>query len=117
MNNLVGNLLGSSGGGSFSVGGTIISITSGELSRWTPIVAVLSATDLDIMIIMEVGDHRFAIYDESKSEDDQWIQVYGDRSTKTVNDDDTITISILPNGGWARKDFTLKFIAMTEFTE
>lgn len=106
--------LGSGSGGSLE-NGTIISITNGELSRWTPIVAVLSATDSLIMIVMEVGDHRFAIYDESKAEGEQWIQAYGDRSLKALNDDDTINVSILPNGGWARKDFTLKFIAMNEF--
>lgn len=94
--------------------GQIISI-SGNPRRWTPISARVRITAGLLFIMFEAQDNRFFVYDSSRSEDERWSAFFAQRSSIAADGLDQI-ITILPNGGWWREDFTLRFIAGTELT-
>lgn len=85
------------------------SITQTPISRWDSVVARLSAIGSGLVITMDVGGNRFTIYDDSRDEGEQWSQFFGDRSELVVIDEDTVEVTMLPNGGWSYATFTFRF--------
>ncbi len=94
--------------------GQIISITEGSLERWTPIVAIVDLDSAELFIHFVSGGIRFVLYDATAALGEEWIESFRDRSTYTDNGDGTVTVSILPNGGWHNASIDIKFVAGAE---
>lgn len=94
--------------------GSIVSVAPSELSRWTPVVYVVELPLGTMFIVYEAGTNRTVIYDGSKSADERWLPSFADRSTVVTNADSSLTVTILPNGGWHNSNFDMKFLSGME---
>lgn len=102
-----GYLGGTGGGGGAS--GAIISVNT-IATRWDRLIAVTSCPPENLYVFYRAGNNKFTIYDPI----DEFTEFFGDQSTVVDNGDDTWTITMLPNGGWWQKNFTVKFVAGDE---
>lgn len=76
-------------------------------ARWTPIVLVftLPAT-MSVVVVAQIGDNSVLTMVVYSSELDGYQPLFADKSTIAANGT-TITMSILPNGGWTRESVSL----------
>ena len=99
-------------GGSVEVApveGEIISIS--EIStRWIPLVAITTCPPENLFVFYRAGNNKFAIYDPT----DLFTEFFGDRSTIVDNGNDTLTVTLLPNGGWWQKNFEVRYVVGQE---
>ncbi len=89
------------------VGGSLISITASPISRWTPVIAIVSTNDL-MMVVFESVQNRFTIYDDTRDPADKWSAFFEDRSGVEDMGDGTFRVTILPNGGWWNETFKIR---------
>lgn len=99
-----------------TLSGLVNSITAVSPERWTPIVAQITITSGNLLVMFSSGKNRFLIYDQSADVADQWSEFFSARSSVINNGGGSYTVTILPNGGWWTADFRLKFFASLELT-
>lgn len=80
------------------------------VERWTPAVVVLKIFGDALPFVRYWSNSlKLWIYDPSEG----FLKLFAERST-IKTEGDTVTFSILPNGGWWTNQFRLKFIAGVE---
>jgi hypothetical protein len=95
-----------------SGGGGVLTLTQSATSRYQKVTAtvVLQAT-AKLYILMVVGDNIFGIYDPING----FIDAFKQEST-SVDNGTSISLEILPNGGWWSRNFQLVFVGGKELT-
>lgn len=78
-----------------------------DAARWTPIVVVftLPAT-MSAVVVAQIGDNSVLTMVAYSTELNGFQPLFQDKSTISVNGT-TVTMSILPNGGWTRESVTI----------
>lgn len=77
------------------------------ITRWVPYVVTVEAVD-PLLVSYETGQLRFLIFDGTRAEDDRWSAFFGQRSFVTDLGSNQYQLTILPNGGWNYRDFSIR---------
>ncbi len=106
---VLGDILGGGGGGPDDDSLTSIYPVD-SVARLTPIRTVLDMPSaLDLFIVFKTGGNRFEIYNPT----DGFSGTFSERSSIEV-DGTTVTVELLPSGGWWTADFSISYISGRE---
>lgn len=116
----IGNWLGGDSGGGGGGTGSIISHND-ITGRWDPVIARVKIVNAAVYVVYEpditsgvasgVADVAQQIFNGTK-----FNAFWADRSTFVDEGAGEFTLTLLPNGGWQRKDFTLRLIDGSELS-